>query len=193
MTAKGDGGARHYSEADRHYDEISDEGGHRHYEAHHEHYDNHYQTHSHESYIGSVSDDGSVEGSGSVDGSCDQVCRCCGAELRGANSMSSLQNSVLYDYFPATRLPSEWNEVGLELVGPAELPQYGQFFQRKLEERLQQVSTHINVEKIRKEENEKRLEHALKENEVLREHLKKLQTRVHSFHEQLRQGNGTAV
>ena len=46
MTAKGDGGARHYSEADRHYDEISDEGGHRHYEAHHEHYDNHYQVRS---------------------------------------------------------------------------------------------------------------------------------------------------
>lgn len=191
MTAKGDGPRHYESRSERGYDERTDDG-HRHHEAH---YDNHYQSHSdqyRDSYRGSVSDDGSV-GTGSLDGSIDQVCRCCGAELRGANSMSSLQNSVLYDYFPATRLPSEWNEVGLELVGPAELPQYGQFFQRKLEERLQQVSTHINVEKIRKEENEKRLEHALKENEVLREHLKKLQTRVHSFHEQLRQGNGTAV
>ena len=56
-----------------------------------------------------------------------------------------------------------------------------------------QVSTHIKVEKSRKEENERRLENALKENEVLRDHLRRLQTRMHTFQDRLRSGNGTAV
>ncbi|XP_063688109.1 uncharacterized protein LOC134821312 [Bolinopsis microptera] len=127
------------------------------------------------------------------DRSVDQVCRCCGAELRGANSLNSLQNSVLYDYFPNTKLSANWDESNLDLVGPEDLPQYGKFFQKKLEERLTQVSSHIKVEKSRKEANEKRLENALKENELLRDHLRRLQTRMHTFQDRMRVGNGTSV
>ena len=56
-----------------------------------------------------------------------------------------------------------------------------------------QVSSHIKVEKSRKEANEKRLENALKENELLRDHLRRLQTRMHTFQDRMRVGNGTAV